>query len=223
MSPKLFRYVFTDLITVSTDGWTDCRHQLLRSAMKMLLHIQYHTGSHSRNRSSPSGMCQTYCSVYRIHKIQRDTICIISHQCNPRNIRYQSVNILIRGSSADSIAAILIRYRVYIGSMGLSGCHHMLRVRFEYFPDPSVILHNIQRIIPSGKAEIHGRINSATYTTCSGGKQMFHHSGLFQLREHQILQFSCLSLLYAVFIAVLTSDQLIHISNLLCDNNVEKH
>jgi hypothetical protein len=63
----------------------------------------------------------------------------------------------------------------------------MFRVCSQYFANPSVILSDTFQVISSGKTQVHSGIDSVADTTGPCGKQMFHHTGLFQLREYQIL------------------------------------
>ena len=177
---KLSGHIITYLVTIPADRWSNGTQHILRLRAKGFSHRTQCLFPHPVHRASPSGMGQADDPMNRIHKIQRYTVRIKSHETNSGKIRNQSVHILIITLCHDSLSQILFCHQAHIRGMCLMRHYHMINIRVQGLRNSPVILPYCLRIILHRKAEIGGRIDSFTDTTQSGGKKMIHNPRLLQ-------------------------------------------
>src|SRR5699024_10296933 len=152
-------------IAVLTDRWADAGQYIFWSALVSFCHSFHSTFSDLPYRSSPSGVGKADGSVYWIHKKEWNTVRIKSNETDPRDIRDQSIHIIVVHRAHDPFPAICFRYLSDIDRMCLPGENHILRTDIDRFSNSPEIFHDSIFIVSSRKAQIHRTENPFAYST----------------------------------------------------------
>src|SRR5699024_6178853 len=102
--------------------------------------------------ASPSGVGQADGTVYRIHKIQRNTIRIKSRQHNARGVRDHAVDLMKAARAGDAAATVFFSHTPDIGGVGLVGSYDSFKIKSRRFRKTPEIFGNVFRIVSSGVA-----------------------------------------------------------------------
>ena len=183
---KCLCHFFSYFKTVLADAWPDAGDQILRAGSKGFFHGIYGTLSHSVYSAPPTGMGKADGFMFRIHKIQRHTVCIKGCQCKIRHIGDQSVHICVIPLSHYTFSSVFFCHKAHIGGMGLLGCHHAVPVNSQCLCHTGIVFQHISRIISFIPGKVHSSIFSLACPSQTGGKSIYHKACLFQGSKRKI-------------------------------------